>query len=171
MADLPDAQAWMDDVRLTVTYFDTLRRYQQLLDPSAYFRTAWLMDNKTMRERGIVEDYLRHPNSPSNLALETMLITASVHLADQQFSDAAQILAAINSVLDGIENGTQDPFSVSPLTVDYLSISSTLKEQGYEVQSITIHGDSASTNVSNTAGPDVIELHLTHISGEWSLSP
>ncbi len=45
-----DAQAWMNDVNLTVDFYDTMRRYQQLLDPSAYFRTAWLMDNKTMRE-------------------------------------------------------------------------------------------------------------------------
>lgn len=34
-----DSKAWVDDVRLTVTYYDTMRRYQQVLDPSAYFRT------------------------------------------------------------------------------------------------------------------------------------
>ena len=44
-----DTSAWVEDVRFTITNYDTLRRYQQLLDPSAYFRTAWLLDNKTMR--------------------------------------------------------------------------------------------------------------------------
>ena len=101
----PDTSAWVDDVRLTVNFYDTMRRYQQLLDPSAYFRTAWLMDNKTMRERGIVADYLRHPHTPANLALETLFITAHQQMIAQDYTSASQTLDAIDSVLDGIEHG------------------------------------------------------------------
>ena len=167
----PDASTWMDDVRLTVTYFDTLRRYQKLLDPSAYFRTAWLLENKTMRERGIVADYLRHPNTDINLALETLFITASDQMSAQQFTDASQTLEVINSVLDAIEHGTADPFSVSIMAADYLSIAATLQRQGYEVQGIIINGDGAITNVTSSTGSDLIEFHLTRSGGEWVISP
>jgi hypothetical protein len=166
-----DTSAWVDDVRLTVTYYDTLRRYQQLLDPSAYFRTAWLLDNKTMRERGIVADYLRHPHTPQNLALETLFITANDQMSAQQFTTAAQTLDVINLIMDGIEQGTADPFSVSTLSSDYLSISSTLQQQGYEVQTIHTNESTANVYVTNSKGPDLIELHLTRSGDEWLITP
>jgi len=166
-----DTSAWVDDVRLTVTYYDTLRRYQQLMDPSAYFRTAWLLDNKTMRERGIVADYLRHPHTPQNLALETLFITANDQGSTQQFSNASQTLEVINLVLDGIEQGTSDPFSVSTLSADYLSISSTLQQMGYEVQSIHTNESTAIVYVTNSQGPNLIELHLKKSGNEWLITP
>ncbi len=134
----PDTSAWVDDVRFSVIYYDTLRHYQQLLDPSAYFRTAWLMDNQAMRQRSIVADYLRHPHAPQNLALETLLITASQQISKAQYSDASETLDIINTVLNGIEQEFPDPFSVTKLSADYFSISATLQEQGYEVQRIEI---------------------------------
>jgi hypothetical protein len=121
--------AWVDDVHGTVAYFDTLRRYQQLLDPSAYFRTAWLLDNKAMRERNIVADYLRHPNTPQNLALETLFITASHEMETKHFTTAFQTLDVINSLLDGIENGTKEPGSASTMAADYFSLSASLQQQ------------------------------------------
>jgi len=166
-----DTSAWVDDVRLTVTYYDTLRRYQQLMDPSAYFRTAWLLDNKTMRERGIVADYLRHPHTPQNLALETLFITANDQGSAQQFTNASQTLDIINLVLDGIEQGTPNPFSVSTLSADYLLISSTLQQMGYEVQSILTDDSTAIVYVTNSQGPDPIELHLTRLDNEWLITP
>jgi uncharacterized membrane protein len=148
-----------------------MRRYQQLLDPSAYFRTAWLLDNKTMRERGIVADYLRHPYTPVNLALETLFITAHQQMTAQDYTSASQTLEVINSVLDAIEHGTTDPFSVSPLSADYLSISATLEQQGYEVQSISINGDTATTDITTSTGPELIPLILQLTGGQWSIIP
>ncbi len=167
----PDTSAWVDDVRLTVTYYDTMRRYQQLLDPSAYFRTAWLLDNKTMRQRSIVADYLRHPHTPTNLALETLFITAHQQMIGQDFITSSQTLDAINSVLDGIDRGQADPFSVSQLTADYLAISDTLQHQGYAVQNISLIGDTASTSVTDATGPGLIPINLQRTGGEWSIIP
>jgi hypothetical protein len=166
-----DTSAWVDDVRLTVNYYDTMRRYQQLLDPSAYFRTAWLLDNKTMRERGIVADYLRHPHTPINLALETLLITAGQQISIQDNASASQTLEVISTVLDAIEHGITDPFSMSINAADYLSISATLQQQGYEVQSISISGDTAITKVTSSTGPDLIPLSLQLTGGQWSIKP
>ncbi|MFZ2095223.1 MAG: hypothetical protein WAV05_01170 [Anaerolineales bacterium] len=166
-----DTSSWVDDVRLTVTYYDTMRRYQQLLDPSAYFRTAWLLDNKTMRERGIVADYLRHPHTPTNLALETLFITTSQRGSEKDYTSAFQTLDMISSVLDAIEHGTTDPFSVSILAANYLTIATTLQQQGYEVQNLSVNDDSATTQVTTSSGPDLILLNLQRIGGQWSTKP
>jgi hypothetical protein len=167
----PDTSAWVDDVRLTVTYYDSMRRYQQLLDPSAYFRTAWLLDNKSMRERGIVADYLRHPHIPVNLALETLFITAHQHMIALDYTSATQILDEISLVLDAIEHGMTDPFSVSQLASDYLTISDSLQHQGYEVQTVTVTGDIASVSATTTTGLALIPLNLQRTGGEWTIIP
>ena len=167
----PDTDSWVDDVRLTVTYYDTMRRYQQLLDPSAYFRTAWLMDNEAMREHGIVADYLRHPHTPTNLALETLFISASQSGLAQNYTSAFQILDTINSVLDAIEHGSPAPFSTSTLTSNYLSIATTLQHQGYEVQNLNLFDESATAQVTTSSGPDLITLNLQQIEDQWSIQP
>jgi hypothetical protein len=167
----PDTASWVDDVRLTVTYYDTMRRYQQLLDPSAYFRTAWLMDNNAMRQRGIVADYLRHPHTPSNLTLETLLISASQYGSEQNYNIAFQILGAINSVLDAIEHGNPNPFSTSILASNYLTITTTLQQQGYEVQNLGIYADTATAQVTSSTSLDLISLNLKQNEGQWSIQP
>lgn len=167
----PNTASWVEDVRMTVTYYDTMRRYQQLLDPSAYFRTAWLLDNKSMRDKGIVADYLRHPHTPYNLALETLFINAHQDWENLDYTSASSTLAEINSVLDGIEHGTTDPFSVSQITADYLAISDTLHQLGYEVQDITVNGDTASTIVTTSADVQLQTVDLNRSGGQWSIKP
>jgi hypothetical protein len=124
-----------------------------------------------MRERGIVADYLRHPQTPTNLALETLFITAHQQMIGQDFKTASQTLDAINSVLDGIDHALADPFSISQITADYLAISDTLQHQGYEVQNIVLTRDTASTTVTVPTGPELIPLYLQRTGGEWSIIP
>jgi hypothetical protein len=103
------------DVRLTVVYYETMRHYQQLLDPSAYFRTAWLLDNNQMRERGIVADYLRHPSTPENETIEGLLVKANQRVRAGRFTQAQEILEAIDTRLQEIEQPFIEAFSMSPL--------------------------------------------------------
>jgi hypothetical protein len=107
----PEAASWVEDVRLTVIYYDTLRRYQQIMDPSAYFRTAWLLDTKEMRRRDIVADYYRHPSQADNIALETLMIAASEDISAARYLGAELTLDAVNAVLDAIaENDPETIF-------------------------------------------------------------
>ncbi len=163
-----DSASWQQDVVLTVSYFDTLRRYQQLLDPSAYFRTAWLLDGRELREKNITADWLRHPNQPANLALETMFISASDALLNGQAGEAQDFLSAINQVLDGVEIGQADPFNANPLAADYLAIATTLQQNGYMLQSVDLSGDTASVLVT-AEDMNLIELHLVRQSGSWQI--
>jgi hypothetical protein len=92
------------DVLLTVRYFDTLRRYQRLLDPSAYFLTAWLPDTIQMRERGIVADFLRRPMHPENIRLETWLVEAFQALKNGDYAAAQERLSLVNAILDSLDS-------------------------------------------------------------------
>lgn len=88
------------DLRLTVAFYDTVRRYQQALDPSAYFLTAWLAKPSEMRERGIVADFLRHPQTILNQQIERRLVSVDASLRAGRYAEAEAELQLINLSLD-----------------------------------------------------------------------
>ena len=94
----------IEDVRLSVQFYDTVRRYQQMFDPSAYFQTAWLADASVMRQKNITADYLRRPDGILNKYLENLLVEADVALRSGDYTDTAQRLRALNVMLDILEN-------------------------------------------------------------------
>jgi hypothetical protein len=100
----PMDESQVEDVRLSVQFYDTVRRYQQMFDPSAYFQTAWLADASVMRQKNITADYLRHPNGILNQYLENLLVEADSALRSGDYTDTAQKLKALNVMLDILEN-------------------------------------------------------------------
>jgi hypothetical protein len=88
------------DLQLTVTFFDTARHYQELLDPSAYFLTAWLPDARVMRQRGIVADYLRRPEGWKNKLLEPLLIRSQKELFSGDYKNTGLTLQLTNRLMD-----------------------------------------------------------------------
>jgi len=96
----------IEDVRLTVAFYDSVRRYQEQMDPSAYFLTAWLMDLKEMQKRGIVADYLRRPMATVNLVMEELLVDANQYLVSGEYVAAEQALEILAKALDVQEDGT-----------------------------------------------------------------
>ena len=156
----------IEDVQESVAYFTAMRRYQELLDPSAYFLTAWLLDNSEMRKKGIVADYLRHPSTPENLALETMLMAANQDWLNNNYPAEEQMLATVNAILDGIERKSQNPFDVDLLAQDYKSIVQVLLDAGYQPQRIYVNGDTAQAWIT-AAGPLLKDLNLSRMGGRW----
>jgi hypothetical protein len=128
----PVTPAQRDDVRLTIALYDTLRRYQRLNDPLAYFLTAWVPDTAEAVRRGLVADYVRLPDSPENVALETMLAAAERALEAGQYDRAETLLNSVNAVLD-----SRNLF-FDPLAARYLGIVSFLAAAGYEAQTIEL---------------------------------
>lgn len=92
-----------EDVILSVTYYDAVRRYQRLLDPSAYFLTAWLPDGEQMRQRGIVADYLRRPSSPENQMIEELLVDIDQQIRQGNYGEAAKELWLVENKLNQVE--------------------------------------------------------------------
>lgn len=109
-----------DDVRLSVDFYETVRRYQQLLDPSAFFLTAWIPDGEEMRARGLVADYLRHPSTPNNVAIESLLVVAEKNLRGGDYVRAERTLATVNAILDGFTHDDQNPYSGQSLGSDQI---------------------------------------------------
>ena len=88
------------DLQLTVEFFDAVRRYQQTLDPSAYYLTAWLPDATVMVRRGIVADLLRGPEGWKNRLVEFELKRTQQELFSGDYRDAAGSLKWSNLLLD-----------------------------------------------------------------------
>ncbi len=159
----------IDDVRLSVLYFDTLRRYQQLMDPSAHFQTAWLPDSTQMRLRGIVADYLRQPAAAENLALEIMLAAANQAYLQADYARAESSLQVIQSVLDEIQAGNPQPFAQHPPAQDYLDLVHTTQQAGYSPQIISLNSNLARV-WANAAGPELVEIHFYRQVQGWGLA-
>jgi hypothetical protein len=88
------------DLQLTVDFFDTVRRYQEKLDPSAYFLTAWLPDGSVMRQRGIVADFLRGPEGWENRLFEQLLILSQRELFTGEYKNTERTLQWTNWLMD-----------------------------------------------------------------------
>jgi hypothetical protein len=103
------SEAVQEDLRLSLAYYDTLRRYQRLLDPSAYYLTAWLPDSRRMRARGVSADYLRTPGAPENVLVEWLLVVADHRLRAGEYPAVERLLESVNLGLDQIEQDRQNP--------------------------------------------------------------
>ena len=88
------------DLQVTVEFFDTVRRYQAALDPSAYFLYAWLPDGSVMRQRAIVADLLRHPPGWGNRLSESLLERAHAEWFGADYAGAERTLQWTNWMLD-----------------------------------------------------------------------
>jgi hypothetical protein len=167
-------QALRQDVRLSIRQYDAVRRYQQLLDQSAYFMTAWLPDVKTMREKGIVADYLRHPAAEDNLVLEVMLVTADAALRSGDYPEAERHLDSIEAILAAVESSLEDPLAVDSLSADYTAVVQALLAEGYEPQQVTLNENTALALAvpeggMQGGGPYLQELELVRSGAIWQL--
>ena len=154
------------DVKGTVEYYDTVRRYQQLLDTSAHYLTAWFLDIDDMLEFSITADYFRHPESPENITVEIMLVAAHEHLLQLEFGKTDRLLDAINAALDSIANGLPLPFSVNRTANQYFELVSLLMANGYSPQHIYLNELSANVLVLNNE-LELIELALVLKDFNW----
>ncbi len=159
----------VEDVRLNVSFFETVRRYQQLLDPSAYFLTAWLPDGKTMREQGLVADFLRRPSAPENLALEVMLVNADEDIQNGDFASVESTLQSINTVLDSLQDGSNQAFLEDNLAAQYYAVVSLLLDQGYQPHKVSLENNQAQAWVSTT-GPDLELILMEKSNGGWVIT-
>jgi hypothetical protein len=158
-----------EDLRLGVIFYDTARRYQLALDPSAHFLTAWLMDNEQMRKREIVADYTRRPTQPEALALETMLAAAGESLRQADFNTTAQLLKDANAVLDFYPQQGLQAFANLPLANDYLKLIQAALAAGYQPQRVRLEGNTARVWVS-TSGLQLSELSFIRDQENWLMS-
>jgi hypothetical protein len=166
-------------IRLTASYYDTVRQYQQILDPSAYFRQVWLLDVDTMVAKGIVADYVQHPDSTANLTIELLLIDARQEMNSGDYARATQTIQAINQALDGLQPSTllnvdqassdrqfKESLVNNPLVSSMEGAVEAVQGCGLDPQSIQL-GNQNGQAVVITTWPQSALLGLTH-QQSWS---
>ncbi len=165
----PPTAAQVDDLRLSIALYDTLRRYQSLDDPSAFYLYAWVPDTAEAFRRGLVADYVRHPDSAENIAIESMLADAERTLEAGQYPQAEALLNSVNAVLEAHN------LFFDPLAARFLGIVNTLSAAGYEAQSIDLDPTAPPTDAVRVTAirhwPTLETLTLTLEAGGWQMVP
>ncbi len=155
LARLPRDRTAADNIRATIRFFEVMRRYQRELDPSAFYLTAWLPPPSQGEEVGATADFSRRPQTPANIALETILHRAGHELLDGRYDLMNALLDSVIRVL------SNDGRFLDPLARSYLDIVLALSGMGYEAQSIVVNGDLA--QVFATANGE-IQLHQFNLA-------
>lgn len=162
---LPRDRDAMENLRTTLRYYDITRRYQAIFDPSAYYLTTWLPNPEIAERLGTTADFSRQMRSPVNIALETMLVSASSALRQGDYSSADALLDSVMRVLDN--NGA----FLDPLALAYLNIVQTASDMGYEAQQIELVGIRATVLGSEPDDQALVQIELTLGEGRrWTLA-
>jgi hypothetical protein len=165
----PDDDLAAEDIRLSVYFFDTVRRYQLALDKSAYFLTAWLLRIGEMSEKGIVADYVRHPSTPDNIAFEVMLVAADKALREGNYPAVAELLDVINRTLDIYETDPGHAFFADPIASDYYFLVQAALEDGFDPQQILRSEESGIVfGLKNSF--ELVELRWNKMDKEWEFA-
>ncbi len=99
LASINPDPAVEDNVRLTIETYKTMRRYQQIRVPSAYFRSAWWPPIDQAIERDIADDYARRAKAPVEVILENLFLALYPAIDSGEVQRAEEILEAIQRLL------------------------------------------------------------------------
>jgi len=154
----------VEALRTTIRYYDVMRRYQTLFDPTAYYLIAWLPEPSEAAQRQTTADFSRHPESEVNLALETILISANDLLWQGQYDRVNGLLDSVNRVLNN------DGTFLDPLARSYLDIVRAAAASDYVVQHIDLNGNQATVTADKPGSVKLESLQLTmNRDRTWSI--
>lgn len=141
------------DVLATVRYYNVMRSYQLLYDPTAHFLQAWLPFPQELEQRQLTAEMIRHPDDEINVTLEVMLYAVDQAIRAGNYRGA-------NVILDSVERAlANDGLFQDPLGVQYQKIVQKLSGLGFEVHQIDMSGNRAT--VQATEGR---RIYLTPLS-------
>ncbi|MEM7117463.1 MAG: hypothetical protein AAF614_33835 [Chloroflexota bacterium] len=149
------------DLQTTIRFYDMMRRYQILYDPTAHFLRAWIPRPNAVKNQGNPADLTRHPQTELNITLETMFQAADAAWREGQYDRANIILNSIERVLDN------DGAFIDPLATNYLNIVRKATDVGYDVQDITLEGTEAQLIVTLVNKDGLIPINMRLVNGDW----
>jgi hypothetical protein len=162
---IPVDETEVTDLEITIRYYEVMRRYQKIYDPTAHFLEAWLPSPLEVQKQGNPADLIRHPKAEINVTLEVMLHNAEDALMERDYIRANVLLNSIEQILDG------DGAFADPLSSSYLAIVQITNAFGYEAQDIDLRGDAATVLATTASGNRLTELNLGRKRGDWVLLP
>ncbi len=137
LANLPRNRFASTELIATIRFYEVMRRYQTLYDPTAYYIYAWLPSPEDAEKWGATADFSRHPETITNLTLEVMLTSANEALIQGDYDQLNALLDSVGRVMNN--NGR----FLDPLAKSYLNVVQTTYDLGYEVQQVDVNGDQA----------------------------
>lgn len=152
------------DLQTTVRYYDLMRRYQAVYDPTAYYLTAWLPYPEEVRDRGNPADFTRGPQEEVNVVLEVMLLDVDDALRAADYNRANVLLDSIERALDN--NGT----FLDPLAINYQKIVQIGFKLGLEVQQVSVTGQTAVATLTAPQNNILIRWTLVLKGQEWIIT-
>jgi len=165
ISSFPRDRRTVTDLKATVQLYDIMRRYQTVYDPSAYYLYAWLPSPEVAMELDATADFSRHPDSITNIALETMLQAANESLKDGEYEKVNALMVSVGRVINN------DGKFLDPLAKSYLDITRAASEEGFEVQQITMNNSQAEVLAKVPGKVSMRELKfLLNQGGKWVLS-
>jgi hypothetical protein len=164
LESLPPDRTQVTDLLTTIRYYDVMRRYQTVYDPTAHFLTAWLPSPPEVQEQGNTADLTRHPHTDTHVALETMLQSADTAVRAGDYNLANVLLDSVTRVLDN--EGT----FIDPMAVNYLNIVHSARALGFEAQKITLTGTRAQVMATAVNKTRLTRLDFTLSGGDWVLT-
>ncbi|MFN8483949.1 MAG: hypothetical protein U0768_12995 [Anaerolineae bacterium] len=172
LAATPPNPTQTRDLTNTARLFDLMRSYQQTLDPTAYFRTPWMPPIEEAERRGLVADYLRHPRSDVNQALEALFLRAADEQAAEDYDGMEHTLDVVDGILaahaSAPDRDWTDAFA-DPLAAAYLDAVRALQEAGFEPQRILMDTGSAQVWATRPNAASLYRLTMTQESDGWHL--
>ncbi|MBX3055140.1 MAG: hypothetical protein KF770_01590 [Anaerolineae bacterium] len=163
LAQQPPDPATVTDLETTVRFYNVMRHYQQLYDPTAYFLTAWLPHPETLVREGNPADLTRRPRAEVNVTLEVMLQAADTAVRTGNYQQA-------NILLDSIERVLNSGEFLDPLARNYLEVVRAADRSGFEVQQVALNGNRAVVKATPANGVNLVNLTIILSGGNWILS-
>ena len=161
LGEIPLDRNVVADLNGTIRFYNIMRKYQSIHDPTAYFLEAWLPSPNALREQGYTAELTRHPKEPINLVLEVMLTEAEILLRSGNFQQAEVLMGSIERALDNQNN------FIDPLGATYNDITLEVYNRGFEVQRILLDGKNAIA-VYTTGNNSVLKtIEFTREREDW----
>ena len=155
----------LNDLDTTIRFYNLMRRYQLLYDPTVHFLNAWLPAPDKIEQYGNPADFTRHPQTEMNVTLELMLVTAVAELQAGNYGRANLIMDSISRVFDN--NGS----FIDPLANSYLGIVQTLTSAEYMPQQADIQGETATAQVTTLKNNNLQQIRLGLRPHGWVILP
>jgi hypothetical protein len=153
--------AHVEDLRATIRYYDVVRRYQEIYDPTAHYLSAWLPHPTQVREFGNPADLTRRPEEEMNVLLEVMLVTAEKALRAGDFSRVHVILDSVENIINN--NGA----IIDPMATSYLGIVRAAAEYNYVLQEVELMGETARAMATQAPNVNLTSLYLERRGPNW----
>jgi hypothetical protein len=161
LSQIEVSESAITDLATTIRFYNVMRHYQTIYDPTAHFLNAWLPYPYDVIEKGNPADLTGHPREEINITLETMLVAADEAMRDGDYNRANIILESISRVME-----TEGAF-IDPLAINYRNIVRKATAEGYEAQQILLNGSRAELTATKTNSTNLDTFRLKLQGQEW----